>query len=69
MELADSDTLYEDPRHPYTRALLGAVPVPDPAAERARLRAMREAPSVAIPEAGVLEEVAPGHWVAQAVHV
>ncbi len=60
VELADSDTLYEDPRHPYTRALLGAVPVPDPAAERARLRAMREAQAVEIPEAGALEEVAPG---------
>lgn len=69
VELADSDTLYEDPRHPYTRALLGAVPVPDPAAERARLRATREAPAVAIPEAGALEEIAPGHWVAQAAHV
>ncbi len=68
VELADSGTLYEDPRHPYTRALLGAVPVPDPAVERARLRARREAPSVDIPEAGALEEVAPGHWVAQAAH-
>ncbi len=46
VELADSDTLYEDPRHPYTRALLGAVPVPDPAAERARLgRCARRLPS------------------------
>ncbi|KMO39492.1 peptide ABC transporter ATPase [Methylobacterium tarhaniae] len=69
VELADSDTLYEDPRHPYTRALLGAVPVPDPAAERARLRATREAPAAAIPEAGPLEEVGPGHWVARAAHV
>ena len=69
VELADSDTLYEDPRHPYTRALLGAVPVPDPAAERARLRAVREAPAVAIPDAGPLEEVAPGHWVARAASV
>ncbi|TXN55062.1 ATP-binding cassette domain-containing protein, partial [Methylobacterium sp. WL6] len=37
VELAESDALYDDPRHPYTRRLLGAVPVPDPAAERARL--------------------------------
>ena len=36
MEVADRETLYENPRHPYTKALLSAVPVPDPAAERAR---------------------------------
>ncbi|TGD97344.1 ABC transporter ATP-binding protein [Methylobacterium nonmethylotrophicum] len=69
VELADSDTLYEDPRHPYTRALLSAVPVPDPAAERARLRATRESPAAVLPEAGALEEVAPGHWVARTVGV
>lgn len=30
MELADADTLFESPRHPYTRALLSAIPLPDP---------------------------------------
>ena len=35
-ELADSDALYDSPRHPYTRALLTAVPIPDP--KRARQR-------------------------------
>jgi oligopeptide transport system ATP-binding protein len=35
-ELCDSDTLFEDPRHPYTQALLAAVPVPDPEIERRR---------------------------------
>jgi oligopeptide transport system ATP-binding protein len=36
VELADSDELFDNPRHPYTRALLAAVPVPDPVVERAR---------------------------------
>jgi peptide/nickel transport system ATP-binding protein len=36
MELADRDELYSNPLHPYTRALLDAAPVPDPAVEKAR---------------------------------
>jgi len=38
MELADPDELYENPLHPYTRALLSAVPIPDPAIEAKRER-------------------------------
>ena len=34
MELADRDTLYSQPQHPYTQALIGAVPIPDPVRER-----------------------------------
>jgi oligopeptide transport system ATP-binding protein len=36
VELADSDTLFDEPLHPYTQALLAAVPVPDPAVEMGR---------------------------------
>ena len=36
VELADRDAIYGDPRHPYTQALLSAVPMPDPKLERAR---------------------------------
>lgn len=36
VELADSETLFEDPCHPYTRALISAIPIPDPVAEQAR---------------------------------
>jgi peptide/nickel transport system ATP-binding protein len=36
MEIADRDALYDDPLHPYTKALLEAVPVPDPALEASR---------------------------------
>jgi oligopeptide/dipeptide ABC transporter ATP-binding protein len=36
VELADCDELFDNPLHPYTRALLDAVPVPDPTVEAAR---------------------------------
>ncbi|PKH45381.1 ABC transporter ATP-binding protein, partial [Dehalococcoides mccartyi] len=36
MEVADRDSMYEKPLHPYTQALLSAVPIPDPAVEAER---------------------------------
>jgi peptide/nickel transport system ATP-binding protein len=42
VEIAERQALYENPRHPYTRALINAVPVPDPRIERARLGAVLE---------------------------
>jgi oligopeptide transport system ATP-binding protein len=38
MELADRDLLYRAPKHPYTKALISAVPVPDPRLERQKQR-------------------------------
>jgi len=38
VELADRNALYEDPLHPYTKALLSAVPIPDPVVEKKRER-------------------------------
>ena len=38
VELTDRDSLYEDPLHPYTKALLSAVPIPDPVVEATRER-------------------------------
>jgi len=37
MEIADRDALYAAPLHPYTQALLAAVPIPDPALEAHRV--------------------------------
>ncbi|MDG1048613.1 MAG: dipeptide ABC transporter ATP-binding protein [Planctomycetota bacterium] len=42
VELAERDALFDDPRHPYTRALLSAVPHPDPRIERGRERIVLE---------------------------
>jgi len=36
MEITDRKSLYEDPQHPYTKALLAAVPIPDPVIEASR---------------------------------
>ena len=54
VELAECDDLFDDPLHPYTRALLAAVPVPDPAveAERAFQPVRGEVPSPINPPPG-----------------
>ena len=45
VEEAPTAELFREPRHPYTRALLSAVPVPDPTIRRERLRLSGEVPS------------------------
>ena len=54
VELTDRDTLYSNPQHPYTQALLSAVPVPDPVVEEKRHRIILEGdlPSPANPPKG-----------------
>ena len=52
MELAESDELYENPLHPYTRALLSAIPVPEPEHRRERIELEGDVPSPADPPSG-----------------
>jgi oligopeptide transport system ATP-binding protein len=70
VELGGAEAVMEHPRHPYTEALISAIPVPDPDLERARKRLVLEGdpPSplfmsgAAERERAEMEEVAPGHF-------
>ena len=65
VELADSDELFKNPLHPYTKSLLSAIPLPDPAYEKTRKRItynpLREHDYTA--QQPTFREVAPGHFV------
>ena len=70
IELGSAEAIVDDPRHIYTKALMSAIPVPDPRTERSRERILLEdepggAPQedAATAENDGLEEVVPGHFV------
>jgi oligopeptide/dipeptide ABC transporter ATP-binding protein len=52
VETADTGTLFASPRHPYSRALLSAIPVPNPRAKRSRILLQGEMPSALNPPSG-----------------
>ncbi|MEO0565874.1 MAG: ABC transporter ATP-binding protein, partial [Chloroflexota bacterium] len=62
VELAETDELYDNPIHPYTKALLSAVPIPDPVVEKKRRR-LEPDPDAYIEETSEMVEVLPGHFV------
>ena len=61
VEVAPTAELYADPIHPYTKALLSAIPIPDPIAERNRQRV--DFCELDMQWDGTLTEVSPGHYV------
>ncbi len=52
VELAESESVYEEPLHPYTQALLSAVPIPDPDFEREQIILQGDIPSPSNPPTG-----------------
>lgn len=65
VELAESEELYRNPLHPYTKALLSAIPKPDPDTERRRKRIMydKNVHNYSDNEEVILREVSPRHFV------
>ena len=52
VEVASSDEIFHNPLHPYTRALLSAIPIPDPDVKRERLPLAGDIPTAINPPSG-----------------
>ena len=65
VELADSDELFKNPLHPYTKSLLSAIPLPDPVYEKQRTRIIYNpiAEHDYTVDQPSFREIAPGHFV------
>lgn len=61
VEIAPTAELFANPQHDYTKALLSAIPYPDPIAERKRVRV--DFDMMTFEKDGILVEVTPGHFV------
>jgi ABC-type oligopeptide transport system ATPase subunit len=60
VEMGATEAIFASPAHPYTRALLSAIPVPDPTVPRQRV----VLDPASFDRAAPLREVSPGHWAA-----
>lgn len=65
VELSDKDSLFENPMHPYTRALLSSIPIPDPIVEKKKQGIEKYDPtlhdySTDLPK---MQELKPGHYI------
>ena len=65
VELADSEELFKNPLHPYTKSLLSAIPYPDPHYEKKRQRIVYKPEEVHdySKESPILREITPGHFI------